>query len=110
MEAEASAFVESTLGYHSFVVGVLTDSHKLVYGQCQVGSLTGAVASKRVTEAPKGSLRQNGNLSESVKAEGSLTERPTRRADTKVGLSDPTVQSGMAVAYRTKATPGITGW
>ena len=74
-EAEASASVESTLGYHSFVVGVLTDSHELVYGQCQVGSLTGAVASKRVTEAPKGSLRMVGNHSQSVKAEGSLTAR-----------------------------------
>ena len=74
-EAQASACVESTLGYHSVVVGVLTDSHKLVYGQCQVGSLTGAVASKRVTEAPKGSLRMVGNHSQSVKAEGSLTAR-----------------------------------
>jgi hypothetical protein len=33
-----------------------------------VGSLTGAVASQKVTEAPKGSLRQNGNLPKSVKA------------------------------------------
>ena len=30
-------------------------------GQCQVGSLTGAVASKRVTEAFKGSLSMDGN-------------------------------------------------
>lgn len=30
-------------------------------GQCQVGSLTGAVASQKVTEAPKGPLRLNGN-------------------------------------------------
>ena len=30
-------------------------------GQGQAGSLTGAVASQRVTEAPKGSLRVNGN-------------------------------------------------
>ena len=29
---------------------------------------------------------------------GSLTARPTSRADTKVGLSDQTVQNGMAVA------------
>jgi hypothetical protein len=72
--------------------------------------LTGAVASKRVTEAPKGSLRLNGNQPKSVKAKGSLTARPTSRAETKVGLSDPTVPSGRAVAYRTKATPGITGW
>ena len=101
--------MESTLGYHSFVVGVLTDSHKLVYGQCQVGSLTGAVASKRVTEAPKGSLRMDGNHSQSVKAEGSLTARPTSRAGTKVGLSDPAVESGIAVAQRIKVTLGITG-
>ena len=72
--------------------------------------MTGVVASQKVTEAPKGSLRWNGNQPKSVKAEGSLTVRPTRRAETKVGLSDPTAQSGMAVAYRIKATPGITGW
>jgi hypothetical protein len=75
-----------------------------------VGSLTGAVASQKVTEAPKGSLRLNGNQPASAKAQGSLTARPTRRAGTKVGLSDPTVPCGRAVAYRIKATPGITGW
>ena len=46
---------------------------------------------------------------ESVKAKASLTARPTRRAETKVGLSDPTALSGRAVAYRIKATLGITG-
>ena len=71
---------------------------KLVDGQCQVGSLTGAVASKRVTEAPKGTLRMDGNHSKSVKAEGCLTARLTSRAETKVGLSDPAVLSGKAVA------------
>jgi hypothetical protein len=75
-----------------------------------MGSLTGAVASQKVTEAPKGSLRMNGNHPKSVKAEGSLTARPTRRAETKVGLSDPTIPRGRVVAYRIKATPGITGW
>ena len=71
--------------------------------------MTGAVASQRVTEAPKGSLRLDGNQSKSVKAEGSLTARPTGRAGTKVGLSDPVVPSGRAIAQRIKATPGITG-
>ena len=71
---------------------------KPVNGQCQVGSLTGAVASERVTEAPKGTLRMDGNHSKSVKAEGCLTVRVTIRADTKVGLSDPAVESGIAVA------------
>ena len=82
---------------------------ELATGQCQVGSLTGAVASQRVTEAPKGSLRMVGNHSQSVKAEGSLTARPTSRAGTKVGLSDPAVLNGKAVAQRIKATLGITG-
>src|SRR2546427_10524159 len=45
----------------------------------------------------------------SAKAEGSLTARLTRRAGTKVGLSDPTFPSGRSVAQRIKATPGITG-
>ena len=71
---------------------------KPVDGQCQVGSLTGAVASKRVTEAPKGTLRMDGNHSKSVKAEGCLTVRVTTRSETKVGLSDPAVESGIAVA------------
>ena len=71
--------------------------------------MTGAVACERVTEAPKGSLRLNGNQPLSVKAEGSLTARPTSRAETKVGLSDPMAPSGRAIAYRIKATPGITG-
>ena len=56
-----------------------------------MGSLTGAVASKRVTEASKGSLRMVGNHSQSAKAEGSLTARPTGRAGAKAGLSDPAV-------------------
>jgi hypothetical protein len=72
--------------------------HKLGIGQCQVGSLTGAVASERVTEAPKGSLRMVGNHSKSAKAEGSLTARQTRRAGSKDGLSGPAVESGIAVA------------
>ena len=71
--------------------------------------MTGAVASEKVTEALKGWLRRNGNPLMRVKAKASLTARPTSRAETKVGLSDPTALSGRAVAYRIKATPGITG-
>src|SRR6056297_2390491 len=50
-----------------------------------------------------------GNHSQSVKAQGSLTARETFRAGTKVGLSDPAVPNGRAVAQRIKGTPGITG-
>ena len=74
-----------------------------------MGSLTGAVASQRVTEAFKGSLRMVGNHLQSVKAQGSLTVRLTSRAGAKAGLSDPAVLRGKAVAQRIKATPGITG-
>ena len=108
-EASTPVGVESPLGYHSWCTGILTTSRKPDVGQCQADSLTGAVASQKVTEAPKGSLRPDGNRSKSVKAEGSLTARPTSRAGTKVGLSDPAVPSGRAVAQRIKATPGITG-
>ena len=79
---------------------------ELVTGQCQVGSLTGAVASQRVTEAPKDTLSLDGNQAQSAKAKGCLTARPTSRAGTKVGLSDPAV---LAIAQRIKATLGITG-
>ena len=51
----------------------------------------------------------DGNHSKSVKAEGSLIARPTSRASRKLGLSDPAVASGSAVAQRIKATLGITG-
>ena len=83
--------VELLLGYHPCSTGFLTSDHELVGGQCQVGSLTGAVASERVSEALKGSLRMVGNHSKSAKAEGSLTARPTGRAGRKLGLSDPVV-------------------
>jgi hypothetical protein len=86
------------LGYHPLIAEILTPCRNPDDGQCQVGSLTGAVASQRVTEALKGSLRMVGNHSKSVKAEGSLTVRLTSRADTKVGLSDPAVENGIAVA------------
>ena len=82
---------ESLLGYHPCSTGFLTSYHDLVRGQCQAGSLTGAVASERVSEALKGSLRMVGNHSKSAKAEGSLTATPTGGAGTKVGLSDPVV-------------------
>ena len=78
-------------------------------GQCQLGSLTGAVSSKRVTEEFKGTLSLVGNQASSVKVEGCLTARLMSRADTKVGLSDPAVLYGKAVAHQIKGTPGITG-
>ena len=74
-----------------------------------VGSLTGVVASKRVTEAFKGSLSTLGNRAQSILVQVRLTVRPTSRSGTKVGQSDPVVPHGWAIAQRIKGTPGITG-
>ena len=108
-EADTPVFVESTLKYHSGRSGYLTSIRDPDQGQCLVGSLTGAVASQKVTEAPKGSLNLVGNQVSSVSAQGSLTVRVTTRAGTKVGTSDPAVACGSAVAQRIKGTSGITG-
>ena len=82
---------------------------KQVSGQCQLGSLTGAVSSQRVTEECKGTLSLVGNQAKSAKVEGCLTARPISRADTKVGLSDPVIPNGRVIAHQIKGTPGITG-
>ena len=98
------------MGYHPCSIGFLTSRRDPAVGQCQTGSLTGAVASERVSEAPKRFPPEwTGNHSKSAKAEGSLTATPTGGAGTKVGLSDPVVLSGNAIAQRIKATLGITG-
>ena len=108
-EVGTPVFMESLLKYHSDRIGLLTSDPDRVQGQCLVGSLTGAVASQSVTEAPKGSLSLVGNQVLSVSAQGSLTVRRTCRAGTKVGTSDPAPTCGCGVAQRIKGTPGITG-
>ena len=108
-EADTPVFVESLLKYHSGHSGYLTSNRDPVQGQCLVGSLTGAVASQRVTEAPKGSLSLDGNQVLSASAQGSLTVRLTGQAGAKAGPSDPALAGGSGVAQRIKGTPGITG-
>ena len=108
-EAGALALVEATLKYHPDNVGVLTLARNPGWGQCMAGSLTGAVSSQRVTEEHKGTLSAVGHRAVSAKAQGCLTARQTSRAGTKVGLSDPVVLYGRAIAQRIKGTPGITG-
>ena len=77
--------------------------------QFQLGSLTGAVSSQRVTEEFKGTLSLVGNQAKSARVEGCLPARPISRAETKVGPSDPAVPNGRAVAQQIKGTLGITG-
>ena len=68
--------------------------------------MTGAVASKRVTEALKGSFSTDGNRAVSVNAKTSLTARPTGRAVTKVGVSDPAVCEWKCRRSTDKSYPG----
>lgn len=102
--------MEPSLKYHPGYALVLT----LIpvnpgSGQFQLGSLTGAVSSQRVTEECNGALSLVGNQASSVKVEEHLTARLISRAGTKVGLSDPVVPYGRAIAHQIKGTPGITG-
>ncbi len=108
-EAVAPAIVEATLKYHPDVIAVLTLALYRGWGQCMVGSLTGAVSSQSVTEELEGSLSAVGHRAGRARAQASLTARLTSRAGTKVGPSDPVVLYGRAIAQRTKGTPGITG-
>ena len=64
-ECRAPVLQETSLGYHPLCAGVLTAEEAA--GHCQAGSLTGAVASQRVTEAREGHLRANGNRLLSVR-------------------------------------------
>ena len=77
--------------------------------QCQLGSLTGAVSSKKVTEESKGTLSLVGNQALSAKVKGCLTVRLISRTGTKVGLSDPVIPYGRVIAHQIKGTLGITG-
>ena len=108
-EAVTPVTVEPTLKYHPGMFGVLTQVRYPDREQCMVGSLTGAVSSKRVTEEYEGALSAVGHRAMSIMVEVRLTARQTRRAGTKVGHSDPVVLSGRAIAQRIKGTPGITG-
>ena len=96
--------VEPPLKYGPCGAPALT---RVLRGPRLAGSLTGVVASKSVTEAPKGALRPIGNRPSSVMAQGRLTARPTGRAGRKLGHSDPAVPHGRAVAQRIKARVGL---
>ena len=68
--------------------------------------MTGAVASEKVTEALKGWLSTDGHRAMSVNVEANLTARPTGRAGTKVGVSDPVVCKWKCHRSTDKSYPG----
>ena len=93
--------------YQSDLVLWLTVCRNPATEHRQAGSLTGAVASQKVTEAPNGHLGANGNRAmKSVRAEGGLTVRRTCRADGKPGSSDPTASEWKGRGLSDKSYPG----
>lgn len=66
MEPQPLGWGEATLKYHPCRALALTPTRHPGGGQRLVGSLTGAVASQSVTEAPNGPLRRDGNPPASV--------------------------------------------
>ena len=67
-EAVPLGIVEPTLKYHPGVFEVLTLARYPGWGQCMVGSLTGAVSSQSVTEEFEGTLATVGNRGDSALA------------------------------------------
>ena len=109
VEVGSLELMEPTLKYHPGLFAVLTLARYPGWGQCMVGSLTGAVSSQSVTEEYEGTLGTVGNRADSAMAKACLTARLTSRADAKAGHSDPVVLYGRAIAQRIKGTLGITG-
>ena len=65
-EAVPLGVVEPTLKYNPGVFEVLTVARYPGWGQCMVGSLTGAVSSQSVTEEFEGTLGTVGNRADSA--------------------------------------------
>src|SRR5690606_42079720 len=76
----------SPVEYHPWFVGILTRIREPDLGQSQAGSLTGAVASQKVTEAPKGSLSAVGNRARECKGIREL-DCETDRKSTRLNSS-----------------------
>ena len=67
-EARSLDLVEPSLKYHPGVFEVLTLARDPGWGQCMVGSLTGAVSSQSVTEEFEGTLVTVGHRDDSAMA------------------------------------------
>jgi len=105
-EAGTPVLVEPSLKYHPYRHGCLTAVRHPDPGQCMVGSLTGARLRKSNGGARWWAQAGRKPAASSARAQARLTARPTGRAETKVGSSDPVVPRGRALAQRIKGTPG----
>ena len=109
-EARALARVEPPVKYHPATCEVLTKMRKTLSGTVAGGQFDwGGRLRKSNGGARKVPSARSVLALWSVTAEGSLTVRPTGRAATKVGRSDPVARCGSAIAQRIKGTLGITG-
>ncbi len=72
-EAVPLGVVEPTLKYHPGVFEVLTLTRYPGWGQCMVGSLTGAVSSQSVTEEFEGTLGTVGTIAQRIKGTLGIT-------------------------------------
>ncbi len=68
IEAGTLVQVEPTLKYHPGLFEILTLARYPGWGQCMVGSLTGAVSSQSVTEEFEGTLDTVGHRVDSAMA------------------------------------------
>ena len=92
LEAMAPAVVESTLGYHSCDMRVLTKDRETGSGTMSGGQFDWGGRLRKGNGGVQ-RLAQHGRKSclQSANAKASLTARQTSRAGTKVGVSDPAV-------------------
>ena len=72
-------------------------------------SLSGALASQKVTEAFKGRLSTDGNRTCRTKPQAGFIARRICRAVGKPELSEPTDFTRKSEDHQPKVTPGITG-
>ena len=81
-DVKTPVLTESSLEYHPRRSGILTPGPDRAGGPCLVGSLTGAVASQRVTEAREGLLWAVGNRPsecKSISRPDCEADKPSRR-------------------------------
>ena len=106
---DTPVFKEPLLGYYPCCIGFLTGRRRAVDGTVSVGQFDWG---GRLPKSNGGAQRypQLGwKPSAECKGKRVFDCETSSRAGTKVGLSDPAVLNGKAVAQRIKATLGITG-
>ena len=99
---------ERTVKYHSSLTEVLT-RRLTSAGTVQGGQFFWGGTPLKRNEGVQSSSQDDWYRPQRIRPYEGLTVRPTGRAETKVGPSDPVVGNGTAIAQRTKGTPGITG-